>query len=103
MKKTIVIAFLTLASIALSCYAIAENDPTPAVSDTIVAAETEAVVATDTITPHCYNGGSGSLSCEIPAGIELPGGVSMGCSVSCREGYYACCGIGCVCLPEKKQ
>lgn len=101
MKKTI-IALLTLASIALSCYAIAENNTTPAVSDTIVVSEIE-VVATDTITPHCYNGGRGSLSCEIPAGIELPGGVSMACSVSCKEGYYACCGLGCVCLPEKKQ
>lgn len=101
MKKTI-IALLTLASIALSCYAIAENNTTPAVSDTIVVSEIE-VVATDTITPHCYNGGSGSQSCEIPAGIKLPGGVTTGCSVSCFEGFYACCGLNCVCLPEEDK
>ena len=46
----------------------------------------------------CYNGGPGSQSCSIAGGIEIVGvGVTAACSVSCYEGYYACCGIRCQC------
>lgn len=49
----------------------------------------------------CYNGGRGASACEIAAGIEIVGyGVSTGCSVECKDGYYACCGIHCRCYPD---
>ncbi len=38
---------------------------------------------------------------HIPAGIDINGETSVGCSVTCDEGYYACCGLTCKCLPEK--
>ncbi len=48
--------------------------------------------------PYCYNGGPGSNSCSIDAGISIAGyGVSGACSVSCNSGYYSCCGIRCTC------
>lgn len=50
---------------------------------------------------YCYNGGEGASQCEIEAGIEIAGyGVSATCSVTCRDGYYACCGIRCTCVKE---
>ena len=49
----------------------------------------------------CYNGGRGASQCSIDGGIEIVGsGVSVACSVTCREGYYACCGIRCTCYKE---
>jgi hypothetical protein len=54
--------------------------------------------------PICYNGGIGSLSCSIDAGIEIAScGVSGACSVSCEDGYYACCGIRCTCKEKAKK
>lgn len=47
----------------------------------------------------CYYGGKGSTSCSIPAGVEINGDVSIGCSVTCDDGYYACCGLSCICRP----
>lgn len=49
----------------------------------------------------CYNGGPGSTSCSIEAGIQIAGyGVSGGGSVSCESGMYACCGLSCTCKPN---
>lgn len=49
----------------------------------------------------CYNGGPGANQCSIEAGITIVGnGVSANCSVSCNSGYYACCGIRCICVKE---
>ncbi len=46
----------------------------------------------------CYNGGIGSTQCSIDGGITIAGfGVSAACSVTCGSGYYACCGLRCVC------
>ena len=51
--------------------------------------------------PYCLHGGTGSTSCSIEAGVSiLEFGVSEGCSVSCKDGYYACCGIRCTCKKE---
>ena len=50
---------------------------------------------------YCYNGGAGSSSCSIDGGINILGyGVSAACSVSCNNGYYACCGIRCTCVKD---
>lgn len=50
---------------------------------------------------YCHNGGRGSVSCSIDAGVEIKGvGVSAGCSVSCKDGYYACCSLRCKCDKE---
>lgn len=47
---------------------------------------------------YCHNGGPGSTSCSIEAGIDLMGsGTSVGCSVSCKENYYSCCSLRCIC------
>jgi len=49
--------------------------------------------------PFCYNGGPGSSSCSIDAGISISGyGMTGGCSVSCQSGYYACCTLRCTCV-----
>lgn len=50
---------------------------------------------------RCFNGGVGASHCSIAAGIDVFGlGLSSDCSVDCREGYYACCGLRCVCKRE---
>ena len=49
--------------------------------------------------PSCYSGGLGARSCSISAGTNIAGmGVSAGCSVTCDEGYYACCSLQCTCV-----
>lgn len=49
----------------------------------------------------CYNGGPGASQCSIDGGIDIVGsGVSVACSVTCKAGYYACCGIRCTCYKE---
>lgn len=51
--------------------------------------------------PFCYSGGPGSISCSIEAGINIAGyGLSGGCSVACRDGFYACCTLRCTCEVE---
>lgn len=54
------------------------------------------------LNPVCYNGGEGASQCSIEAGINIPGGygISAKCDVTCRDGYYACCGIRCTCKKE---
>lgn len=50
---------------------------------------------------YCYNGGEGASQCDIDAGITIAGyGVSAACSVTCKDGFYACCGIRCTCIKE---
>lgn len=57
--------------------------------------------SSDGILSYCHSGGRGSESCSIDAGVEIKGvGVSAGCSVSCKEGYYACCSLRCKCDRE---
>lgn len=45
---------------------------------------------------NCLAGGEGASSCSIEGG-----GIS--CEVSCNSGYYACCGVGCYCMPEDEK
>lgn len=47
----------------------------------------------------CKTGGPGNLECKIEPGIKIGDFVSIGCSVTCREGNYACCGVRCACVP----
>lgn len=56
----------------------------------------------DSFNPYCHNGGPGASECSIETGINIPGGygVSAKCNVTCRDGYYACCGIRCTCKKE---
>lgn len=46
----------------------------------------------------CHSGGRGSTECSIGAGTEVDGGISKGCSVACGGGYFACCGMSCICV-----
>lgn len=56
------------------------------------------------LNPFCHSGGKGSSQCSIDAGTEILGyGVSMGCSVTCNSGYYACCGLRCTCKKENNN
>ena len=56
-------------------------------------------LANDEATPFCYSGGPGAYSCSIDAGVRIAGvGVAGGCSVGCREEYYACCSLRCTCI-----
>lgn len=49
----------------------------------------------------CVHGGSGASACSIDAGVEIVGcGVSTACSVTCKDGYFACCAMTCRCFPD---
>ena len=64
----------------------------------LLLADIETLASDEAWNPYCYNGGEGSTSCSIEGGLSiLEYGVSAGCSVSCEDGYYACCGIRCTC------
>lgn len=91
MKQIFALLVLVVLNIAVFAYA-SEG------SDTIAVAE---AVATDTTaTMECFSGGPSSPSCSVPSGIKIGNETSVGCSVSCMEGYYACCGVRCICLPN---
>lgn len=51
----------------------------------------------------CYTGGKGQSECKVEPGVKIGDFVTMGCSVTCGEGYYACCGLRCVCRPESSK
>lgn len=46
----------------------------------------------------CISGGAGAKSCFVPYAVT-ENGTTGGCSVSCTEGFYDCCGVRCVCVP----
>ncbi len=95
MKKiyALIAAIIVLAAASV---AIIVNAGKP---DSFFEANVEALANVEDV--YCYNGGIGASQCEIEAGITIAGhGVSATCSVTCRDGYYACCGIRCVCVPE---
>lgn len=49
----------------------------------------------------CHNGGYTSIACSIDNSYYPCIGVVGGaCSISCREGSYACCGKECRCIPN---
>lgn len=47
----------------------------------------------------CVAGGTDASQCSVQAGISFGGGVTVGCSVTCRGNSYACCGLKCECKP----
>ncbi len=49
----------------------------------------------------CHSGGPSSTECKIEPGVKIGDLVSIGCGITCYEGYYACCGVRCACIPEK--
>ena len=52
----------------------------------------------------CHAGGKYSLSCSIDNGYyPCLGTVGGGCAISCREGYYSCCGKSCSCKEYPKE
>lgn len=49
----------------------------------------------------CPKGGPGTHFCESDPGFYPSlGGFGGTCSVSCNQGYYACCGATCRCIPD---
>ncbi len=84
MKKILLI--LLLATINVGIYAMSDNDSsTPATPVSV-------------FNSQCYHGGAGATACSIAAGIWIDGSVTTACSVSCGAGYYACCGLRCICI-----
>ena len=48
---------------------------------------------------NCHSGGPGASACNTEAGVTILGiEIKVGCSVTCNAGYYACCGLKCVCV-----
>lgn len=91
MKQVLALLVLVVLNIAVFAYASEGNDTTAVA----------AVVAVDsTATMECFAGGPSSPGCSVPAGIKIGNEITGGCSVSCMEGYYACCGVRCICLPN---
>lgn len=87
-QNLLAVALLILANAVLGllgCSKTSEGTETTADSDRIA----------------CHSGGPGHKTCEIAAGIAIDGGITTSCSVTCEDGYYACCGLECRCYPEK--
>ena len=56
----------------------------------------------DSLANLCLKGGPGKTYCEIDANYYTRiGRTGGGCSVTCADGYYACCGAHCYCKPTK--
>lgn len=102
MRATHIIAFLCLANVAIFAYGESE---TGNVGNDSIAAVDSLAVPSDSLPPvtECLAGGPGSNYCIVPAGVDINGGVTGGCSVTCSEGYYACCGIRCICKPYDEK
>lgn len=81
-KMYLAIALLAMVNVALFADG---TQPTTAESE-----ETEKVT--------CVNGGEGASACSIDKGHKIGDIVTTGCSVSCGEGTYACCGERCICI-----
>jgi hypothetical protein len=56
---------------------------------------------------ECSSGGEGASGCSVT--LNLPGGGGVTYSVTCREGYYACCNAvvigesGAKCVKESEE
>ncbi len=98
--KIIASSFLCLSAFAASCNS--ESNITNSDNETIA----EAAGYTDRMEIPlkdltCHNGGPGTRECKIEPGIKIGDFVSIGCGVTCEEGFYACCGVRCACVPEE--
>ena len=51
----------------------------------------------------CKNGGENTKSCNIEPGIKIGDVLTIECSVTCMDGFYACCGQRCICRPMPKK
>lgn len=98
MKKTLKAAMFAVAVVAAGfCGYKSYNAYT--VNESILMAENLEAMSSGENDPYCYSGGKGSSSCSIDGGITILGcGVSVACSVSCQNGYYACCALSCDCI-----
>lgn len=54
--------------------------------------------------PNCFRGGKNHSTCKIEDGFDLNGrgDLTTECSVTCEEGYWACCSYACHCEPVSK-
>ena len=97
MKKKIIFAVgAVLVAAAVSAFVYVNNGRNS--MDDLFNANVEALARNESGgCGHCYNGGPGSTSCSISAGVDVGLGISAGCSVSCGGGYYSCCSLRCIC------
>lgn len=98
MKKKIVSCVFALTLLATIGFGVNKSMNSRGKLQSLAMANVEALARGES-SPFCYAGGEGSMSCSIDAGIEILGvGVAGGCSVSCNNGYYACCSLRCTCV-----
>lgn len=96
--------FILLSSVIL-CLTISISlikNPMYAVESEIMLSEVEAITNMEFCwAKHlngCHAGGRDASSCSIDATFHVCiGGVGGGCSVTCTNGTYACCGLNCEC------
>ncbi len=94
MKKVVYIAIVLLLALSVSLFVKAN------ITRSFFDSNVEALADGES-SSFCYSGGRGASHCTIKGGIEILGcGFSIDCEVTCRDGYYACCGIGCTCVAE---
>lgn len=84
--------FLTLIILNLALFA-ASVEATPI--DSLESNQSALAISQDSVI--CISGGPGASSCQVLPGMQIGEGVTVGCSVNCISGYFACCGIKCEC------
>ena len=99
MKKMIFVLAVLLVAASATTYVYSKN-----ASDGIayiVQNNIETLSSDDMDGSSCFAGGPGAVSCSLSAGASGGGvGGSAGCTVTCGDGYYACCGGGCKCIKQ---
>lgn len=90
---TIAIALVILTNVLIKC-------PLTSDSSDLIIEEVEALADNENVSPieknPCKKGGPGYSECSIDGFFSFEG-MGGNCSVSCVEGWYACCGVSCTC------
>lgn len=102
-KYYLIIAMLAAVNIVLSVGCakssnerIGQNEDVTALADGVTEETDESTGADKKVT--CLSGGIGATECKIGGGHKIGDIITEGCSISCGEGTYACCGERCVCI-----
>lgn len=97
MKKMIFVLAVLLVAASATTYVYSKN-----ASDGIayiVQNNIETLSSDDMDGSSCFAGGPRAVSCSLGAGVGIGGATGdASCTVTCSDGYYACCGVGCKCI-----
>lgn len=101
--QIILAAVLMVANVAIYSCTSADTKDLSAESQPAEASGVESIndIPRDELT--CYTGGKGEKECKVEPGIKIGDFVTTGCGVTCEDGYYACCGVRCICMLEEEQ